>query len=262
MATFPYGCAICYQLSPCSKCQISRLQQQNDYLHTRLKFYERNVPPIFNVSDFSNKFQISDQYIKISLLANDLPSYRFLTITFDPTKFGHFNPIHAEQKYILYALYKSYKSNKIKQMSGCFEFQKNGTTHAHVLIRTSETDKDIQDYLRPLFTDSKRNQRAVLCVPARFPQVIEYIKKESDSYFAIDHDSGHDLDIVEEEQVNKIIEEDKNKELVKIIEEFSNEIKPKSAVQNRIDYYNKEINKYKQLIAKEEATLNGVSSYN
>lgn len=239
-------CVICADSSPCFKCQISKLTKQNFFLKQRLQSYEREVIPILNLDrDYRKYFTISNKFIAVKVLDNMLSSYKFLTITFDPTKFGHFNNIEAEKNYILYTLRMLTKTNVITQLSGCFEFQKNGTTHAHVLIRTSSENKKIEELLRPHYTDNKRNVRAIQCVPARFPTCIQYMKKESDDYFALNEAEGLDVDIVDATEVQSTeskIEVDDDKNNV-------------SAVAKRIKLYEQEILKYRQLIEKEKPKL-------
>lgn len=243
-------CVICTNSSPCFKCQISKLIKQNFFLKQRLQSYEREVIPILKLDcDYRKYFTISDKFIAVKVLEHMLSFYKFLTITFDPTKFGHYNNIEAEKNYILYTLRMLTKKNVITQLSGCFEFQKNGTTHAHVLIRTSSENKKIEELLRPYYTDNKRNVRAIQCVPARFPTCIQYMKKESDDYFALNEVDGLDIDVIDATEVQSTevkIDTDDNKINL-------------SAVEKRIKLYEQEILRYQQLIEKEKMKVQQVA---
>ncbi len=122
-----------------------------------------------------------------------MKDYQFLTITFDPNKFGYFNMREDEQNYIFYKLKLSIKDQLITQLTGCFEYQKRtGTTHAHMIIRTDKTPSEIEDYFRPHFTNDKKNKYAIKSYYLEQEKCEAYLQKESMEYYK--YDLVHGLD--------------------------------------------------------------------
>lgn len=111
----------------------------------------------------------------------DLAHYKFITITFDPTKFGINNDINKERIYILSILYKLIKKGFIKRVSGCFEVHKSGATHAHLTAYVE--DNDYLPYLKRHFTDNPKNKVAIKVLPAKYPSVVSYMSKDIGPFF-------------------------------------------------------------------------------
>lgn len=103
-----------------------------------------------------------------------LPYWRFITLTFDPNKFGLNNDAADEKNYILYSLLEI--SNYVDHIYGCFEYQKNGAVHSHVLVRLNENGP-IEKILKKQFTDNPRNRNAVQVDKAKYPNALNYINK-------------------------------------------------------------------------------------
>lgn len=180
-------CVLCATSSiQCLKCENQSLKESLldsmamvETLKLKLK---RN--PLLRCENKFLFFETADTYLPLNLFG-DIEDYSFLTITFDPQKFGYINRPDEEQKYILHTLWQLIDKSLVRQLTGCFEYQKNGTTHAHILLKRSgiTTDADITSYLVPLYTDRDKRQKAILCVPAKFPTVEDYIRKESKEYY-------------------------------------------------------------------------------
>lgn len=188
-------CVICRGGSPCFKCQLTILQKENTRLNLELKYWRNESSPVLVLKkDYSKNFHLTTVYQPIVYNPVDLTPYRFLTITFDPKKFGQYNNNNDERNYIFYTLDKSIRDCLINRLTGCFEYQVNGTTHAHILITTDKTDKQVEQYFRPYYTDDKRNIYAIKCVPAKFPNVETYIKKESNEYYRYDPHADYGID--------------------------------------------------------------------
>jgi len=180
-------CAICYGMSPCFKCQLRHLKEENEQLKNKLHFFTRETNKLLKLKrDYTNEFLLGHEYLPIVFSYSDLRHYRFLTITFDPKKFGQYNDNSLERNYIFKTIRKAIDDQLIEQVTGCFEYQKNGTTHAHMIISTQRADDVIEDFFRPYYTDDKRNKYAIKCLPAKFPNVENYIKKESNEFYRYD----------------------------------------------------------------------------
>lgn len=110
--------------------------------------------------------------------------YRFITITFDPKKFGTSPLEELRKNYILDKLYKSVESDKlVEKFYGSFEYHKNGMLHAHaILVIHSVSDKVMARYFTDFFSDNPRNKVAIQLGPAK-KTALDYINKESEDYF-------------------------------------------------------------------------------
>lgn len=102
--------------------------------------------------------------------------WRFVTLTFDPARFGVDNDPAHEALYILKVLTNGIKEEYIFQLYGCFERQRSGVVHSHCLIKTGDEIKLLR-YLKRNFTNNPRNNKAVDAPPAKHPQALEYINK-------------------------------------------------------------------------------------
>lgn len=103
----------------------------------------------------------------------------FITITFDPSKFDVENDTNQERVYILHKLELAMQQYYILQYYGCFEYQKNGSIHAHLVADiTNKSFHDIRKYLKPYFTNQPRNLHAVdVQYVKSMSKTIDYINK-------------------------------------------------------------------------------------
>lgn len=218
-------CVICSGSSPCFQCQIDKLTTIVELQKQELKYLRKESNKhLLLEKDYSKYFETDNRYLPLNLYGKHT-DYHFLTLTFDPAKFGLFNNPCDEKNFIFATLYKARKW--IRHLTGCFEYQKNGTTHAHLLLSLLQTpnspssDKDIEDWFRKFYTDNPKNKYAIKCYPAKFPTVEDYIKKESTEYYRYDPSNGLDdvpiMPSVEADQPIKIVKPDHSKAL-KLIE--------------------------------------------
>ena len=121
--------------------------------------------------------------------------FKFITLTFDPTKFGINNDNEKEKLYILHKLAAIIKMDMATVLYGCFEYQQIGSTHAHILLGTNY-DHLVQPALKKAFTDNPRNKNAVDYKYAR-KTAIEYINKECPY--------GRDKEWFEMKQISEIV---------------------------------------------------------
>lgn len=185
------SCAICKGTSQCYKCQVIDLIKKNSQLSKELAYFKKQPNKALSLKkDYSSVFETDTKYLPIKYIG-DKSEYRFLTLTFDPSKFGLYNLHQYEQNYIFYTIYRLIKKNQIKQLTGCFEYQQNGSTHAHLIIRSDLPDHEVETLLRPYYTDNERNKYAVKCLPAKFPNVEDYIMKESNEFYRYDPNIGY-----------------------------------------------------------------------
>lgn len=137
----------------------------------QLMQYESKYAKAFDVItvqddyEIDNMFSIYHQsYIPIGYQideSNKCDDLHFITITFDPKKFGHEANSEKEERYILYSLYEMKKHNNITDIYGSFEKHKNGRTHAHLLIFTPKSSPFFKSRLQSMFTDNMNNTKAV-----------------------------------------------------------------------------------------------------
>lgn len=226
-------CTICSGTSSCFSCQIKELKSIIQQQAIELRHWKGESCKLLQCKkDYRTFFETSINYLPLNYIG-DNTEYKFITITFDPKKFGLFNNRSDEQNYILKQLLKLIKANYIKSLAGCFEYQKNGTTHAHLIARVKCSNADIEDYLRPNFTDDPKNKYAIKCEdPNSFKNIENYIKKESSEYFRHDNAASIDLDY-------------------QAIEDLPKKEKPKQChLQNSIIYLEQEIKKHQETIKK------------
>lgn len=191
-----FSCVICSGSSQCTKCRlktandmIRQYKERLDYIlnisseQLQLTYYQEIlIDSTFKQSSFPFEFIIPD---------TNLEYWHFITITFDPEKFGVSNPVESERKYILCQLSKLIHMKFLKDIYGCFEQHNNGRTHAHFIAFV--LDNDYKQYLKRKFTDNPRNNIAVKPLPAMFPQVIKYIQKESTAYYITKYYNNIDI---------------------------------------------------------------------
>lgn len=148
-----------------------KLKQQLAYIQgisseqLELKYYEKNA---INKSFIIKKQPMDFEYELI-------PHFKFVTITFDPQKFGTDNDQQQEEQYILHQLNKLKEQQQITTLYGCFELHKTGTTHAHMILGTNY-ETEIYKQLKKAFTDNPHNRRAIDIQLVKKPAK-EYIDK-------------------------------------------------------------------------------------
>lgn len=229
------NCVVCAGSVQCLKCENFELKAQIRALRQEILKYNMDKSEVFQVSRHA-EIEIYSKVLRYQhpIEAFNLPTddsiikWRFLTLTFDPLKFG-IQPFEQDRKaYILYKLLRSVRKNIIDDFYGCFEYHESGLIHAHMVINTDYNDKFIEDYFQPEFTDNRRNKRAVKCLPAK-TTVLDYIHKvntpdkRSDDFFKL----KKNISPLDPASIKKIISKKSESDSEGISEiEFSNK-KPK-----------------------------------
>lgn len=248
-------CGICCSSNiPCSKCEIHHLKTENHKLNLQLQFYKKSPCELFlNLPDVDKHFKLSSFFLPFNDSSfYDSNKFKFVTLTFDPSKFGLYNPDYLEKQYILNILYNLKQSKFLySSLIGCFEYQKNGAIHAHIILKTSFTTTELDDLLRPYFTDIplKKRQYAVKSEIIRnFDNVEKYLQKESDSFFRDDSFKSSKSDISSKETVSKDIVDAQPSPLLRRY----------NKLQSLIKHYTKEITDLKTTCYKLEPMINNM----
>lgn len=193
-----YECPLCASSSvKCNKCEIISLKLQVQQLKNELqKFYliDRELLSISHNEKF-----LSTQFVTLRCskpiefeYKDALSLSHFVTITFDPARFGLQEWEFERKEYILHKWYILLDKHLINHVYGSFEYHKNGIIHCHAIINAqNENIKQINRTLRSFFTNNSKNKVVVQVGPAKYPQAQEYIEKESDDYFLIMGPSKH-----------------------------------------------------------------------
>lgn len=182
----PTSCVVCKGSSQCTRCHNSDLMKKIELLQYELSYLRKGSnKQLMLQKDYSSRFETDNKFLPIRYYGL-MTEYSFLTITFDPNKFGLFNQPKDEQNYIFYILAKSISDSYINQLTGCFEYQKNGTVHAHIIIKSIYTCSQIEDYFRPFFTDDPKNKYAIKCYKLIKDKCEDYLQKEATEYFRYD----------------------------------------------------------------------------
>jgi len=188
----PTSCVVCRDSSQCQRCQIKDLKKQIETLSYALTYFQKESNQQLRlIKDYSTNFELDNKFLPIKYYG-EMSDYGFLTITFDPNKFGLFNQPSDEKNYLFKSINKAIKDKYISQLTGCFELQKNGTVHAHLIIKSDYTNKQIEDYFRPFYTDDPRNRYAIKCYPLQKERCEAYLQKESEEYYRYDPVRGLD----------------------------------------------------------------------
>lgn len=201
------GCLICYNtLSLCSSCEIKKLKHQVAELTEVVNFLcgESNRQLIV-----SKKYKslIEKNFHRYAFPAKEFPKiqendYIFITLTFDPERFGSNNDSEDEKQYLLYIITKLVESNNLFDIYGSFEYQRNGSIHCHFISKFSDYSYIKKQLTRDL-TNRPRNDKAVDIRPVKGLQKLwNYINKEpngkewfvtyNSSYY--DNECNYDLD--------------------------------------------------------------------
>jgi len=131
-------------------------QQQSLYLssitYSMIKYYERFIEQAYYAwihPNFQKYYELND------------PNYQLITITFDPSLFGEYNEPESEKQYILHELMKCIDKGYFNSFVGCFEYQENGTIHAHLAAHLAINWREIYKYLKSRFTANPKNIYAI-----------------------------------------------------------------------------------------------------
>lgn len=108
----------------------------------------------------------------------DITDFKFITLTYDPKKFGYSNSENIQKEYFLAKIYPYIKD---KQFYGCFEHHQNGNLHMHFILKeTEEYCKIMKKEIRRYFTDDTRNRSFMDIGTAKYKLAIRYINKEEE----------------------------------------------------------------------------------
>lgn len=186
------SCVVCKGSSQCQRCQIKDLKKIIEKQEYELQYLRKGSNHQLKLNnDYSQYFETDNKFLPIKYYG-EMKDYQFLTITFDPNKFGIFNQPSDEQNYIFCYLKRAImtsiapKPSFITQLTGCFEYQKNGTTHAHIIIKSDYTTKQVEDFFRPFFTDDPKNKYAIKSYLLQKEKCETYLQKESTEFFRYD----------------------------------------------------------------------------
>lgn len=183
-----FYCVICRNSTQCFRCEIKELKQQILDLKSKIIKYESDCSEQLALH-YYNKVEIrktfSEKQMKFVFdYENKLSNAYFITITFDPNKFGVKELTDMRKDYILHQLTKLYQKEMYSDCYGCFEHHKNGIIHSHLIMITA-FPKEVRAYLKSKFTDNVHNKVVIQLDKAKYPQAAEYIEKESVHYYKI-----------------------------------------------------------------------------
>lgn len=180
------SCAVCVGTTPCFRCQIKQLKLENNQLRQELvKYYEIDAGDL--ELKYYHKQLIDDHIVQTQKpqeydFKNNLTNAYFITITFDPSKFGIQPHEQLRKDYILYQLAKLKAIEKFTECYGCFEYHKNGLIHSHLIMITGFPN-EVKQILKMKFTDNTRNKIVIQFDKAKYPAATNYINKESTHYY-------------------------------------------------------------------------------
>lgn len=112
----------------------------------------------------------------------------FITLTFDPSRFGESNSPKSEELYFLDIILSAIqKELLLPPVYGCFELQKNGSIHTHFIANTTTQEitslsesriSEIRNHFKTKLTDNTQNRNAVHMGNYRERKSLDYINKE------------------------------------------------------------------------------------
>ena len=182
----PVNCVICKGSIQCNRCTITQLRQENQALKKELSTYYIDKSELLQLK-YYEELQLR-KYIQQSAspyefeYKDKLSNAHFITLTFDPAKFGLQEYRSQRMDYISYQLTSLLQQQLTTSFYGCFENHKNGIIHAHLIMITA-FPKEVFKQLKKSLTDNQYNKVCVDIGPAKYPQAKEYIEKESTDYF-------------------------------------------------------------------------------
>jgi len=106
----------------------------------------------------------------------------FITLTFDPARFGVSNHTDAQKDYLLTVICQLFEKELALSVYGCFEFCKTGAVHTHMILQTNQIN-DVKKFCKSKLTFNAYNKHAVDVGNAKHPQAQQYIEKESVDYY-------------------------------------------------------------------------------
>lgn len=181
-----YNCTKCrifgWNDPNCQTCIIYQLKKRIQELESENAFLKKDQDKQFDLDLNLFYKQGGKRYIETPYTQpKEQDNLYFLTITFDPNRFKNLSlNADAEETYILHQLALATKDQLIIELVGCFELQNNGTTHAHVHVRTYQPI-ELYKSLKKKFTNNMRNNKAIDLQPARSSEKgMEYINKKQD----------------------------------------------------------------------------------
>jgi len=185
-------CVVCASSNlQCWKCERISLKFKIASLQKELsQFYTSDIEKFYlsyHDKQLSQKYHTVRSPLPINYEYKEkLSTSYFITITFDPARFG-MQPFDEERKdYIIHKMYNVMDYQLIKEVYGSFERHKNGIIHTHAIITAYFDDiKQINKVMKSYFTDNPYNKIAIDIGPAKYPQAKEYMEKESDDYYLI-----------------------------------------------------------------------------
>lgn len=110
--------------------------------------------------------------------SSNVKDYQFITLTYDPLKFGYTNSEKSQREYLMA---KIYNYVHFRPFYGCYEHHKNGNVHMHFILKESEEEcKKMRKEIRRFFTDRINNKQFLDIGIAKDKTAIRYINKEEE----------------------------------------------------------------------------------
>lgn len=168
-------CVVCQNESEIKKLNETIIQltlKLQQYNHEEIYISSNKKQLIVEHFNQSNKPIYDESY--------NITDYKFVTLTFDPKKYG-FMQTETNQKNLMLSVLVDYEY----EMYGSFEYHKNGNLHCHFIVKCTEEEiKKMKKEIRHIFTDNPRNREFMDIGVAKDKTAIRYINKESNSYFS------------------------------------------------------------------------------
>lgn len=168
---------------------LSYFEERNQQLEQKVRELENQIQMIFQncgvLKALENLYkEYSCKYNKLweprkKENIRDFP--HLLTVTYDPSKFKNLYNLEAQRDYMLFVLGLAHQKNLIESSELCFEKQKNGNLHCHLIADFKKPEK-VKEFLVPFFTKKTlENQYAIDIVlnwvPNQYEKPMDYIKK-------------------------------------------------------------------------------------
>lgn len=185
-------CVVCTgSNNPCWKCERKQLIKRIHSLEKELSHYytadEEKLALTWYDKQLSTKFKTKYYTVPQQFDFSDkLSTSHFLTITFDPARFGIQFHEAERMQYIVSKFHNVMDKQLIKSVYGSFEYHNNGIIHTHAIIIAQQEDiPKIKQLLKSYFTDNPHNKIVIDLGPAKWPQGLNYINKISTKYYTI-----------------------------------------------------------------------------
>lgn len=185
------SCLICKGFTQCLRCENCDLKAEVNSLRNQIRFLTDSKNELLEISRYDQMNIIKTLNViskPIDIKLDDLstlPYYYFITLTFDPNKFGVANDSEQEKQYLRSLIAITISREYISKVYGCFEYQKNGAVHCHFICYSYDSEQIVKagKYYKKRLTNNPHNRCAVQIGKMKYPQAIEYINKESVDYF-------------------------------------------------------------------------------